>query len=641
MAENKAKKVIDVTEKHAGGGFKKTLINLLVTLVVGFVIFYLELPAINFQSRGFYFFFFILSAVYCVTAIITSGIWKIKSGDEFFKSVKNHCRIPLAICALFLIFIIVGTILSSELLRARAYRDLLTVTEGSFKDDVEEISFDQIPLLDRASAEKLGDRKLGELSDMVSQFEVSSDYTQINYQDSPVRVTPLLYGDLIKWINNRHNGIPAYIRLDMVTQNVEVVRLEEGMRYTMDEHFGRNLMRHLRFNFPTFIFENPTFEVDDNGDPYWVCPRVIYRIGLFGGKDINGAVLVNAVTGECKYYEDVPTWVDRVYSAELIIEQYDYYGLYTKGYLNSIFGQKNVTITTDGYNYIALDDDVYMYTGVTSVGGDQSNVGFILTNQRTKETKYYPIAGAEEYSAMSSAEGVVQHLGYNATFPLLLNIQGQPTYFMSLKDNAGLVKMYAMVNVSSYQIVATGASVKECEINYQTLLSDNSITEEPVVVSTTAEGAIEEIRSAVIEGNSVYYVKLDSSKSYFTVAASVSESVVIADVGDSVKIAFVGKNGDAMLTATGFEITAFAADEPKTAPADGEATTPPAEVAVPDVAGKTPDEAKALLKEAGLNVTLEITAYSDKLEVGKVIGTNLKAGETVPAGTELTLIVNG
>lgn len=577
---SKEKKVIDVTEKRKGGGFKKTGINILVTLIVGFVYFYLELPAINFQSRGFYFFFFILSAVYCVTAIITSGIWKIKSGDEFFKSVKNHCKVPLAICALFLIFIIVGTILSSELLRARAYRDLLTVETGSFKDDVEEISFDQIPLLDRASAEQLGDRKLGELSDMVSQFEVSSDYTQINYQDTPVRVTPLLYGDLIKWINNRHNGIPAYIRLDMVTQNVEVVRLEEGMRYTLDEHFGRNLLRHLRFNFPTFIFETPTFEIDESGAPYWVCPRVVYKIGLFGGKDINGAVLVNAVTGECEYYEEVPTWVDRVYSAELIIDQYDYYGLYTKGYLNSIFGQKNVTVTTEGYNYIALDDDVYMYTGVTSVGGDQSNVGFILANQRTKETKYYAIAGAEEYSAMSSAEGVVQHLGYKATFPLLFNIQGQPTYFMSLKDNAGLVKMYAMVNVSSYQIVATGASVKECEINYQTLLSDKRITEEPIVVSTTAEGVIEEIRSAVIEGNSVYYVKLDSSNSYYTVAAAISDSVVIADVGDSAKIAFVGKAGDPVLSATGFEITAFGvnaaepAETPTAAPAErGEAVT--------------------------------------------------------------------
>ncbi len=640
MAQNKEKKVIDVTEK-SWGGVKKTLINILVTLLVGFVIFYLELPALNFQSRGFYFFFFILSAVYCVVAIITSGIWKIKNGDEFFKSVKNHCKVPLAICALFLIFIIVGTILSSELLRARAYRDLLTVTEGSFENDVEEISFDQIPLLDRASAEKLGDRKLGELSDMVSQFEVSSDYTQINYQDTPVRVTPLLYGDFIKWINNRHNGIPAYIRLDMVTQNVEVVRLEKGMRYTMDEHFGRNLMRHLRFNFPTFIFETPTFEVDENGEPYWVCPRVVYRIGLFGGKDINGAVLVNAVTGECEYYEDVPTWVDRVYSAELIIEQYDYYGTYTKGYLNSIFGQKNVTVTTDGYNYIALKDDVYMYTGVTSAGGDQSNVGFILTNQRTKETKYYPIAGAEEYSAMSSAEGVVQHLGYNATFPLLLNIQGQPTYFMSLKDNAGLVKMYAMVNVSSYQIVATGASVKECEINYQTLLSDNSITEEPIVVSNTVNGMIEEIRSAVIDGNSVYYVKLDSSPSYYAVSASVGESVVIADVGDSVKIAFVGTSGGAMLNATGFEITAFAVKETEALPPDDATADAANTVTVPDVSGKTPEEAKALLQEAGLKVTSEITAYSDKYEVGSVIGTNLKAGASTALGTELTLIING
>ena len=554
-------KVIDVVERKGRG--KKTLINLLVTIAAGFLIFYIKLPAINFQSRGFYFFFFVLSAIYCVTAIITSGIWKIKGQDEFLKSVKNHCKVPLAICASFLIIIIIGTLFSSELIRSRAYRDLLTVEEGNFNEDVDEISFDKIPLLDRASAEKLGDRKLGELSDMVSQFEVSSDYTQINLKDRPVRVTPLLYGDFVKWLNNRHNGIPAYISIDMITQNVEVVRLEKGMRYTMDEHFGRNLMRHLRFNYPTFIFDTPTFEVNEEGEPYWICPRVVMSVGLFGGKDIKGAVLVNAVTGECEYYEEVPVWVDRVYSAELIIGQYDYHGLYTKGYLNSIFGQKNVTKTTDGYNYIALDDDVYMYTGVTSVGNDESNVGFILANQRTKETKFYAIAGAEEYSAMSSAEGVVQHLGYKATFPLLLNINGQPTYFLALKDNAGLVKMYAMVNVASYQIVATGTTVADCEASYEKLLLNNNVTQEIVTPSKEKSGEIEDIRTAVIDGNSVYYLKLKGIDGYFSVEASESESVVIANVGDTAKIGYIGDDDSAMKIATTFEIVAFAPkDEP-------------------------------------------------------------------------------
>ena len=246
-------------------------------------------------------------------------------------------------------------------------------------------------MLDADSAQRLGSRKLGELADMVSQFEILPTYTQINYQGRPVRVTSLAYGDIIKWFTNRSEGLPAYLIIDMVTQEAEVVRLSEGMKYTTAEHFGRNLYRHLRFHFPTMMFAQPVFEIDDEGTPYWVCSRVVKTIGLFGGTDIQGAVLVNAITGESTYYayEDVPSWVDRVYASDLIMQQYDYYGLYQNGFLNSIFGQRDVTQTTEGYNYIAINDDVYMYTGVTSVTSDQSNIGFLLSNQRTKETFFY------------------------------------------------------------------------------------------------------------------------------------------------------------------------------------------------------------------------------------------------------------
>ena len=156
-----------------------------------------------------------------------------------------------------------------------------------------------------ASAARLGSRKLGELADMVSQFEILPNYTQINYKGRPVRVTSLAYGDLIKWFTNRSNGLPAYIVIDMVTQEAEVVRLDEGMKYTTAEHFSRNLYRHLRFQYPTMMFDEPVFEIDEEGTPYWVCSRIVKRIGLFGGTDVKGAVLVNAVSGESQYYEDV------------------------------------------------------------------------------------------------------------------------------------------------------------------------------------------------------------------------------------------------------------------------------------------------------------------------------------------------
>ena len=394
----------------AKSGFsgKNILINLIVTIVAGFIYFYVELPPINLHSAAFYSFFLFLSVVYCITAVITSGIYRqAENGKTFWKLLKGSCIVPLIVIGAVFVIYVVGGLLSSVVIRSGAYAKLITVETGDFTQDIEEISFDQIPMLDRDSAEKLGDRKLGELADMVSQFEVADNYTQINYKGRPVRVTPLRYGDIFKWLNNRSAGLPAYLIIDMVTQEVDVVRLPEGMHYTTAEHFSRNLYRHLRFQYPTYIFNEPTFEIDEEGTPYWVCPRIVKRIGLFGGTDIQGAVLVNAITGESQYYTDIPTWVDGVYSAEIIMDQYDYYGTYQGGFINSLFGQKNVTVTTEGYNYIAANDDVYVYTGVTSAGSDESNIGFILTNQRTKQTTFYSIAGAEEFSAMNSFDGVV------------------------------------------------------------------------------------------------------------------------------------------------------------------------------------------------------------------------------------------
>lgn len=558
---------------------KNILINLSVTIVAGFIYFYIKLPPINLHSAAFYSFFLFVSVVYCATAVITSGIYRqAENGKTFWKLLKGSCIVPLIVIAAVFVVYVVGGLLSSVIIRSGAYAKLMTVETGDFTQDIEEISFDQIPMLDRDSAEKLGDRKLGELADMVSQFEVADNYTQINYRGRPVRVTPLRYGDVFKWLNNRSAGLPAYLIIDMVTQEVDVVRLSEGMHYTTAEHFSRNLYRHLRFQYPTFIFDEPTFEIDEEGTPYWVCSRVVKRIGLFGGTDIQGAVLVNAINGESQYYTDIPTWVDGVYSADIIMEQYDYYGTYQGGFINSLFGQKNVTVTTAGYNYIAANDDVYVYTGVTSAGSDESNIGFILTNQRTKQTTFYSIAGAEEFSAMNSAEGVVQHLNYTSTFPLLLNISNQPTYFMALKDYAGLVKMYAMVNVQQYQIVATGTSVEECQANYYKLLRQNKLDtgEEPVLPADeeTVVGTVVALRSAVIDGTTMYYVTLDGGNTVYSISAGELEKVILLNVGDYIGITYEPSSlrDDRICTANDFEwVTAEKPVEPTEEPEQPEA----------------------------------------------------------------------
>ncbi len=522
---------------------KSILINLLITLAVAAVAFYVTLPAINIHSKDFYGFVFLILAVYIVLSLLTAGKNSFSAPRSAIHYIRKTCKLPALLLVLLVVVVLLGILSSAVFFRADAYSKLITTETGDFATDVTEISFDQIPMLDSASANVLTNRKLGELSDLVSQFEVDATSAQINYKNRPVRVTYLNYGDFFKWWANRAEGIPAYMITDMVTQEVTVVRLDEGMHYSPSELFNHNLMRHLRFQYPTLMFTDVNFEIDEEGHPWWVASVVDKTIGLFGGTDVVGAVLLDAVTGESTYYDvsDVPTWVDRVYNAELIIEQYDYHGLYIDGFWNSIFGQTGCTATTEGYNYIAQDDDVWLYTGITSVVGDQSNIGFILVNQRTKEAKYYAIAGAEEYSAMHSAQGAVQQYGYQATFPLLLNVSGQPTYFMALKDSSSLVKMYAMVNVQQYQIVATGSSVMECESAYIALLQENNIeVDESVLVDESlrfeARGIVAEIRSAVLDGTTYYYFRLEEDPTYYRISAATCENAIVVNVGDAVTI---------------------------------------------------------------------------------------------------------
>ncbi len=533
MNEHTAKK-----SRKPRGKIGITLISLLVTLLVGLVFFYISLPAINLQSPDFYSFIFLLCIVYVLCSLVLSGFDMKNAGGfkEYLRFIKARC-LPVGILMVLLaVTALVGELISLPIFRAGDYRELLQVQNGDFAADIAEISFNEIPTLDRDSAQFLGDRQMGTLSDMVSQFEYSNDSTQINYQGRPVRVAPIAYADLIKWFTNRSQGLPAYVVVDMVTQEATVKRLSEGMKYSFSEPLNRNIMRHLRFHFPTMMFSTPEFEIDESGHPWWIAPRVVKTIGLFGGVDIQGAVLVDAVTGECSYHEEVPNWVDTLYAPLLIMQQYDYHGTLVHGFINSIFGQRDVTQTTSGYNYIALNDDVYAYTGVTSANADQSNLGFLLTNQRTKETKFYSAPGATEEAAQYSAMGVVQDLGYVATFPLLLNIAGEPTYFIPLKDATNLVKMYAMVNVAQYQLVATGTTVSACEQSYIQMLAEKGITTPEELPQTSNSGVVAELHSAVLDGNTYIFIRLQGEDVFYSVSAADNNVAVILKEGDWVTI---------------------------------------------------------------------------------------------------------
>ncbi|MBO5929292.1 MAG: CvpA family protein, partial [Clostridia bacterium] len=379
------------------------LLKWLITLLVIGGYYYFGLTPINLQSKAFWSF---VTFIIIISVVINafSKIMEFLRNNTKTTKVAGKQRLNLTSLgkptklALLLVLVIVvlsfgASIVGAEIFNAKAYNQLITIKNGDFIDDVAEISQDQIPVVDRDTASRLGQRKLGEMADLVSQFEIEEIYTQINFKGKPVRVTPLMYGDIIKWLNNRSQGIPAYITVDMTTQETELVRLKNGIKYADSEYFMRDLNRALRFKYPTMIFDNISFEIDDNGTPYWVASVIDYKIGLWNGSDISGVVLMNAQTGESEYYplDKVPTWIDQVFDSYMVEQQLIYNGKYRSGFFNSIFGQRGVLQPTDGYNYLALNDDVYMYTGMTSVTSDESNVGFVLVNLRTKETKFYTI----------------------------------------------------------------------------------------------------------------------------------------------------------------------------------------------------------------------------------------------------------
>lgn len=447
---------------------------------------------------------------------------------------------------------IIGALMSLSLFPGNAakYATVLNTVDHDFASDIQEVNYSEIPVIDRDSAILLGNREMGSIPEYVSQFEISSLYSQINYQGTPVRVSPLGYADLFKWFTNRGTGIPAYALVDMTTQDAQIVTLgDNAIFYSQSEPLARNIDRYVQLKYPFYMFDEKSFEIDEDGHPWWICPVQKRTIGLFGGTTIDRVVMVNATTGECTdiSIDEVPEWVDRAYPAELLIEQYNWSGAYKDGWLNSWLGQKNVVQTTPGtdgnvgYNYIAKDDDVWVYTGVTSATADNSIVGFVLVNQRTAESHFYSVAGATEESAMQSAEGQVQNLRYTATFPLLINVANQPTYFMALKDSAGLVKKFAMIDIQRYQNVAVGDTVAECQKSYEALLATNGVDtgdSTPMDVKQ-AKGIIATMAQAVIEGNSHYYVTLQGDSSIYDFPLPSMLEIVAYSAGDEISFTYI------------------------------------------------------------------------------------------------------
>ena len=505
--------------------------------------YYAYFPAINIHLEIFWttliVVFLSLAIILGAKSSISQMVGRLskKPSIKEFSWFAKLCSVLVIICVGVLI---VGSALGATLFRSRAYANLLPVDKREFTEDIEQSDqVTDIALMDTESARIFGNRKIGSLSDVVSQYEIEADYTQISIKGQPMKVSGLKYASFFKWWNNRNSGVPGYVQVNPVNSEAKYVKLTKPMKYVPSAYFNYNLQRHVQLTYPTKIISGYKFEVDDDGNPYYICPTMTARVGLFGGIDVNGVIICDPIDGECKYYAigDCPSWVDSVYDGHLLTKKYNWHGMLSGGYINSIIGQKGCKQATDDFGYKIIGDDVWVYTGVTSANGDQSNIGFVMMNQRTSEARYYQVSGAEEHSAMSAAEGEVQEKGYKASFPSLINVSGTPTYIMVLKDAGGLVKLYAMVNVEQYNIVATATSQTKVFEEYKTLLAsdgkleteENDLKEDTITVQS-----VEYIDS---DDGTMVYIK-DTNHQVYKQAFKEDESLIRISVGDVLHVKY-------------------------------------------------------------------------------------------------------
>lgn len=582
---------VDVVVKPPKVGLR-LLLSALFTIIAGGIAYYLMLPALNFHDSQMYSFIIILIALFM---LFFAMLCKANKKIERREYIKKKSLIPIIIVVALVAVMGIGWAFGATIFRASSYASLMPVTESEFSTDFDEISVDSVPRVDEVRAKVLADQQLGSLSEYKSQYVVSqTTTTMINYNNRPVRVASLEYADVFKWFNNTKEGIPAYMIVDLITQKVTVVNCIEQfgscIKYSPTELFNEKLIRHIRFQYPTELLDTPNFEIADDGHPYWITPVLDKTIGLFGGTDVKGAIITDALTGESNYYsiEDVRSnaelsWIDVVYSAELVLQQYNYYGKLQNGFWNSLIFQNDVNLASQGYGYVAMNDDVWVYTGVTSSESDSSNFGFILSNQRTKETRYYQNGGAIEEAAQESARDAVQNYMYSATFPILLDIEGQPTYFMSLYGDSNTVKGYALVNLADKTLVGTGLvdnmksdekALNAAVENYIEALIDKGIigndvdvdeylvgndtdneadnTEIPVQTDdNTVSGTVSSIKTSVNNGNTYYYLEIDGK--YYYIAVNDCMEVLLVNEGDRVTVTLGDKTDGTFVAAENIE----------------------------------------------------------------------------------------
>lgn len=517
--------------------FKSYAISFIITAVYAFV----KLPVLRIDFTSLYY----VLAMFFVIAGILNMVFD-REEQRFTITNKRNFKIAIGILA---IAVVLPTLASTPVIRAKAYRNLLgTVKESEFTKDVSPVNVNEIRIVDEDMAMKLGDKKLGEVPAIGSVSKLGEFHIQ-KVGEKLYWVAPLVHRDFIKWVTNM-SGTNGYVMVSANDpQDVKLVQKANGedvkIVYQPDAYILQDLHRHVYINGGMGRgMADYTLEIDDNGKPFWVVSLYEHKVG-FGGANVNGTAIVDAKTGETKFYsiKDTPEWVDRIQPEDFVIDQINSWGVYVNGFINSVISEKGVLKATEGTSLVYGDDDrSYWYTGITSAGGDESTIGFMLVDSRTKEAKLYKQPGATEMAAMKSAEGSVQEKNYEATFPVMYNILGQPTYVSSLKDKAGLVKRVVFVSVEDYNIVGVGRDKAEAMKNYKDALESGGSSleiDESDEFDKELEGTVKRIAADTKNGNTVYYLTLDTDEgNIFYATSKISKELPLTKEGDKIKITF-------------------------------------------------------------------------------------------------------
>ena len=521
----------------------KKFVQVLFLLFLGFLLFYLNLPVVSYGFYGIGVIVLVLALFYF---FISLGFGIDSTGKKVM--IKSRpSKFLLFFIGIILVYLsVIPIITTATIFHASKYQKMIGEVESGDKisEHIAPISLDKIRVVDQKLAYLLGEKIIGSQPALGSQIELGNFSIQ-KVNDELYWIAPLLHSGFFKWFNNKE-GTPGYVMVSATNErDVKLVQTINGkplkIKYQSNAYFSSEIHRHIYFNgYATTGLADFTFEVDEQGNPFWVIATYDKKIG-FSGENTNGILVVDAQTGEIEHYSiaDSPVWVDRIQPAEFVENQLNDWGELVNGYWN--FSNTDKLQITEGLTLVyGHNNKSYWYTGLTSVGSDESAVGFVLVDTRTKETTFYKQSGATEFAAQSSAEGKVQEKGYKASLPIPYNINGIPTYVMTLKDDGGLVKMYAMVAINDYTIVGVGNSMRETLTSFKSVynMAGNKINPSNVAAKKSISSVISRIQSDVRNGNSFYYFTVKDYPNIFVGSSQISNEIPVSIVGDSIKVSF-------------------------------------------------------------------------------------------------------